>query len=182
MFCKSSRRKTCGEHIQLAKVESTKHSLLTVRCSKSVLICEYKEFATRKPKLSAHLRIKTEQVVLSDSDPRHDIGTVAYLRIQEARLVPSSKSTEPLSSVPVPSLLDDEAQELYKALIGFDVDIGRSNANHVPSVSSTSNISEEISSSTSGPWISIGNLTSRRKSPEAQAKECFQLLKGVYRV
>lgn len=119
--------------------------------------------------------LKTEQVVLSSSDPRHDIGTVAYLRLQDARLVSKSDTpADPLALLHVPPLLDEDAEAMYKALQPHD----RLEESITPEGSRASDTTAlKACSGGAGPWLSVGNIVSARHTAEEQMEECFATLK-----
>lgn len=123
--------------------------------------------------------MRTEQVVLSSSDPRYDIGTVAYLRIQEAELVQRTHTETGLSALRTPSLLAEDMQELYDLLESHN---GKNNGEAVslehardPDIVFAE---PQANAGSAGPWLTVGNLISRRASPAEQAEECFLTLKG----
>ncbi|KAK9894873.1 adenine nucleotide alpha hydrolases-like protein [Cystobasidium minutum MCA 4210] len=138
---------------------------------------EYETFTLDCPLFKKRIDLtKTEQVVLSDSDPRHDIGTVAYLRLQEAHLTDKAPSScsESLEKLLVPPLLDQDAEEMYNALQVFDSIAEASTPNESCSKSGSA---QEACTCFSGPWVAVGNIVSAAHSAEDQVKECFEALK-----
>lgn len=113
--------------------------------------------------------------MLSASDPRHDIGTVAYLRLQDARLVSKSDTpADPLALLHVPPLLDEDAEAMYKALQPYDR-IVESITHEGSRDSDTTALT--VCSGSAGPWLSVGNITSSRHTAKEQIEECFATLK-----
>lgn len=63
--------------------------------------------------------LETEPVVLSAGSSRDDIGTVAYLRLKKAELVPKAKSwsmSEAIQKVRIPPVLDEESEDMLRKL------------------------------------------------------------------
>lgn len=106
------------------------------------------------------------------------MGTVAYLRIQEARLLPhTAGKVELLAAVQIPELLDDQAQELYQVLKPFDSHMDGEHGK-TDSAIQPKTFMNQPNVGTAGPWLSVGNVTSGKASAADQADECFQTLRS----
>lgn len=86
-----------------------------------------------------------------------------------------------LSSLRVPEILGEEAQELFAALKPLDGQVSQQTGEAMKTVTDTETISTQTSISLAGPWLSLGNLTSFKASAGEQAEQCFLVLKGMHR-
>lgn len=133
-----------------------------------------------------HARTHTEAVLLSSGDSRDDIGTVAYLRLKGAELVPKPKGAWQLTAgqIPMPDLLDAEAERIARALQAGDTAcrVGEeynSAALRVEDGAETAEEQDEPSNTTaSGDWVAVGRVACRAESLEDEVRACFKMLQG----
>lgn len=123
--------------------------------------------------------------MLSSSDPRYDLGTVAYLRIKEAQLASKEmEHGERLRHMRIPDLLDQDAQRLLEA---FDIEDEPRPEYQTDMMDNSSNTTLSVPElgvgpcvAVSGAWISVGNVTAQAATAQEQVAKCFELVEGMF--
>ena len=165
-------RRTNGARIQLEKAESTRRSLWTVLCTSVRYRCEDVPQCLIKHSLTRLRSLSTETVVINKGDARHDMGCVAYLRMQEAALQEKAPRTDLV--IPRPAVLDEEALVILQAMQHGEV-----SATHMDVQTTAKNGKPETSSSSpSRDWIGISTIACPRESLQDEVRACLEELSG----
>ncbi|CAD6567150.1 MAG: hypothetical protein CYPHOPRED_001460 [Cyphobasidiales sp. Tagirdzhanova-0007] len=142
---------------------------------------EYETFTVDCPLF--HNRVKllqTQSVVLSSGSNRDEMGTVAYLRLKEAKLVQKAPLNFQLwDIIRVPDLLDEQAKVILNSIQDSQQSVQSSDGTtDEPQAASAG---KEALEASFGNWLGIGEVTCPSSSVEAEVKGCLRLLQEKLR-